>query len=61
LEKNVSTGKVRPGILKTGTLPKKCENFSESMVADVTISCNGKVMSKKTKVMGGTNQNQGKP
>ena len=33
-----STGKVLPGIVKVGTLPKKLANFSESMVADVTMS-----------------------
>jgi hypothetical protein len=33
-----STGKVRPGILKIGTLPKKFENFAESSVAEVTMS-----------------------
>ena len=31
-----STGNVRPGIWKTGTPPKKSENFLESSVADVT-------------------------
>eukprot|EP00964_Phaeocystis_antarctica_P096684 scaffold62956_cov48-Phaeocystis_antarctica.AAC.1 len=34
----MSTGKVRPGILKTGTLPKNALNLSESMVAEVTMS-----------------------
>ena len=33
LEKSTSTGKVRPGILNTGTLPKKLLNFSASSVA----------------------------
>ena len=35
---STSTGKVRPGILKTGTLPKKSLNFLASRVAEVTIS-----------------------
>lgn len=37
LEKRTSTGKVRPGIWKTGTLPKKLENFWASSVAEVTM------------------------
>ena len=34
LEKSTSTGKVRPGILNTGTLPKKLLNLSASSVAE---------------------------
>ncbi len=37
-EKKVSTGNVLPGIVKTGTPPKKFENLSAFKVADVTIS-----------------------
>ena len=33
-----STGKVLPGIVKVGTLPKKSANLPASMVAEVTIS-----------------------
>ena len=36
LENMTSTGKVRPGIWKTGTPPKKLANFLESSVAEVT-------------------------
>ena len=35
---STSTGKVRPGILNTGTLPKKSLNFLASRVAEVTMS-----------------------
>lgn len=38
LLKRMSTGKVRPGMWKMGTLPKKEANFSASIVADVTMS-----------------------
>ncbi len=37
MEKSMSTGKVLPGIMNTGTLPKKLENFWASRVALVTI------------------------
>ncbi len=35
---STSTGNVRPGMLKTGALPKKAENLLASRVADVTMS-----------------------
>ena len=35
---NTSTGNVRPGMVYTGTFPKKSANFCESIVAEVTIS-----------------------
>ena len=38
LEKRTSTGKVRPLMWKTGTLPKKSLNLALSSVALVTIS-----------------------
>lgn len=38
LLKRISTGKVRPGIWKMGTFPKKEANLSASMVAEVTTS-----------------------
>lgn len=38
LLKRMSTGKVRPGMWKMGTFPKKAANFSASIVADVTMS-----------------------
>jgi hypothetical protein len=38
LLKRISTGKVRPGMVKVGTLPKNIENLLESIVAEVTIS-----------------------
>ncbi len=34
----MSTGKVLPGMVNTGALPKKSENFFESSVALVTMS-----------------------
>ena len=37
LENSTSTGKVRPGMRKTGTEPKKSANLSASSVAEVTI------------------------
>ena len=33
-----STGKVRPGIVNVGTLPKNLANLSASIVAEVTMS-----------------------
>lgn len=38
LLKRISTGKVRPGMWKIGTFPKKEANLSASMVAEVTTS-----------------------
>lgn len=38
LLKRISTGKVRPGMWKIGTFPKKDANLSASMVAEVTTS-----------------------
>lgn len=38
LLKRISTGKVRPGMWKMGTFPKKEANLSASIVAEVTTS-----------------------
>lgn len=61
LEKRTSTGKVRPGILKMGTEPKKSENFWESRVAEVTMrrksrrratTCSGWLVEKREGLTG---------
>ena len=44
LEKRTSTGKVRPLMWNTGTLPKKSENFWLSSVALVTTSLKSRLL-----------------